>query len=87
MLKVSMPRVSRLELTLDLVEPRVIGSEDVTREPMREQEALPDAVTLVSTTSGAFGAFVQEMSIPAELTECAARHGIEILGPPGALPS
>jgi quercetin dioxygenase-like cupin family protein len=60
-----------------------------------------DAVTLVTTTSGAFGSFVREMSVPAaddgfappgalpgpaELTECAARHGIEILGPPGALP-
>lgn len=61
-----------------------------------------DATWLVTTTSDAFGEFVREMSVPAEaegyappellpgpgeLTECAARHGIEILGPPGALPS
>jgi mannose-6-phosphate isomerase-like protein (cupin superfamily) len=57
---------------------------------------------LAATTSGEFAAFVEETSMPAEgdgfapegvlpgpagLTEAAARHGIEILGPPGALPA
>jgi mannose-6-phosphate isomerase-like protein (cupin superfamily) len=57
---------------------------------------------LVATTSGDFASFVREMSIPAEdegfappsllpapseLAEAAARHGIEILGPPGMLPA
>lgn len=56
---------------------------------------------LVATTDGGFAAFVEEMSVPAEhdgyappglmpspaaLGEAAARHGIEILGPPGLLP-
>jgi quercetin dioxygenase-like cupin family protein len=56
---------------------------------------------LVSTTSGAFAGFVAEVSMPAEgdgyapveslpapevLSAAAARAGIEILGPPGALP-
>ena len=56
---------------------------------------------LVATTSGDFAAFVAETSVPAtadgyategvvpgppELTAAGARHGIEILGPPGMLP-
>jgi mannose-6-phosphate isomerase-like protein (cupin superfamily) len=56
---------------------------------------------LVATTSGAFADFVAEVSVPAEgdgyppeealpdpavLTAAAARAGIEILGPPGAMP-
>jgi homogentisate 1,2-dioxygenase len=61
-----------------------------------------DATWLVATTSNAFGEFVREMSVPAEtdgyappellpgpdeLAAAAGRHGIEILGPPGALPN
>jgi mannose-6-phosphate isomerase-like protein (cupin superfamily) len=56
---------------------------------------------LVSTTSGQFAAFVAEVSSPADgdgyappdtipdpgvLAAAAARAGIEVLGPPGALP-
>jgi mannose-6-phosphate isomerase-like protein (cupin superfamily) len=56
---------------------------------------------VVSTTTGGFASFVHEMSVPAErdgfapielmpspeaLGEAAARRGIELLGPPGALP-
>jgi quercetin dioxygenase-like cupin family protein len=61
-----------------------------------------DARFLVAATSGAFASFVEETSVPAEsegyapldrlpspqeLTEAAARRGIEILGPPGMLPA
>jgi quercetin dioxygenase-like cupin family protein len=61
-----------------------------------------DARVLVSTTSGDFAAFVGELSAPAdgdgyapegvlpgppELVAAGARHGIEVLGPPGTLPS
>jgi mannose-6-phosphate isomerase-like protein (cupin superfamily) len=56
---------------------------------------------LVSTTSGGFAAFVEEVSIPADgdgyapeelipdpetLAAAAARNGIEVTGPPGTLP-
>jgi mannose-6-phosphate isomerase-like protein (cupin superfamily) len=56
---------------------------------------------LVATTSGEFAAFVAEVSVPAvgdgyasagvlptaaDLAAAAARAGIEVLGPPGALP-
>jgi mannose-6-phosphate isomerase-like protein (cupin superfamily) len=56
---------------------------------------------LVSSNSGGFAGFIGETSVPAEtdgfapagsmiepamLSEAAARWGIEILGPPGALP-
>jgi quercetin dioxygenase-like cupin family protein len=65
-------------------------------------ESEDGAEVLVATTSGGFAAFVAETSVPAEgdgfalpdvlpappeLAAAAARHGIEILGPPGALPS
>lgn len=64
-------------------------------------ESEEDARVLVATTSGAFAAFVGEMSVPVdgdgyapegvlpappELVAAGARHGIEVLGPPGALP-
>lgn len=57
---------------------------------------------LAATTSGGFAAFVAETSVPAEaggyapdgvlpapeeLVAAAARHGIEVLGPPGATPA
>ncbi len=57
---------------------------------------------LVATNSGGFAAFVAEVSLPAEddgyataevlptpadLAAAGARAGIEVLGPPGALPS
>jgi mannose-6-phosphate isomerase-like protein (cupin superfamily) len=65
-------------------------------------ESGEDARVLVATTSGEFAGFVGETSLPAEgdgyapaevlpappeLVAVAARHGIEVLGPPGALPS
>lgn len=61
-----------------------------------------DATVLVSTTSRAFGDFVLETSVaadddgpapdgvlpaPAELAAAGARHGIDVLGPPGTLPA
>ncbi|HET7046449.1 MAG TPA: cupin domain-containing protein [Gaiellaceae bacterium] len=57
---------------------------------------------LAATTSGEFAAFVEETSLPAdgdgyapegvlpappELVAAGARHGIEVLGPPGMLPN
>lgn len=57
---------------------------------------------LVATTSGDFAAFVGEMSLPAEsddyappgalpgppeLAAAGARHGIEVLAPPGTMPA
>jgi mannose-6-phosphate isomerase-like protein (cupin superfamily) len=57
---------------------------------------------LVTTTGGGFAAFVEESSVPAQnggyapaeampapetLAAAAARHRIELLGPPGALPA
>jgi mannose-6-phosphate isomerase-like protein (cupin superfamily) len=57
---------------------------------------------LVATTSGGFAAFVAEMAVPADgdgyapaevlpapadLAAASARAGIEVLGPPGALPN
>jgi mannose-6-phosphate isomerase-like protein (cupin superfamily) len=65
-------------------------------------ESEDGAEVLVASTSGGFAAFVAEMSVPAEgdgfapdammpappdLAGAAARHGIELLGPPGTLPS
>jgi quercetin dioxygenase-like cupin family protein len=57
---------------------------------------------LVVSAPAGFAGFIEEMSVPAErdalpvlsgppdivrLTEVAARHGIEFVGPPGALPA
>jgi mannose-6-phosphate isomerase-like protein (cupin superfamily) len=65
-------------------------------------ESEEDARWLVTTSAGEFAAFVAETSAPAAnggyapleempapetLAAAAARHGIEILGPPGALPA
>jgi mannose-6-phosphate isomerase-like protein (cupin superfamily) len=65
-------------------------------------ESEDGAEILVAATSGAFAAFVAETSVPAEgdgfapdgilpappeLAAAASRHGIELLGPPGTLPS
>lgn len=64
-------------------------------------ESEEGACVLVASTSGAFASFVEETSVPAtgegyapegvlpeppELVAAGARHGIEILGPPGTLP-
>jgi mannose-6-phosphate isomerase-like protein (cupin superfamily) len=64
-------------------------------------ESEDGAKWLVATTSGAFAAFVAEVSVPAEgdgyapetaipapadLAAAAERAGIEVLGPPGTLP-
>jgi mannose-6-phosphate isomerase-like protein (cupin superfamily) len=65
-------------------------------------ESADGAHWLVSTNSGGFAAFVDVVSVPAEgdgyappealpapadLAAAAARFGIEVLGPPGALPN
>ncbi|MBV8256588.1 MAG: cupin domain-containing protein [Actinobacteria bacterium] len=65
-------------------------------------ESAEDARWLVTTSDGEFAAFVAETSSPAEnggyapveampapeaLAAAGARHGIVILGPPGALPA
>jgi quercetin dioxygenase-like cupin family protein len=64
-------------------------------------ESDEEATWIVATTNGEFAAFVAEASVPAEtdgyapellvpleeIGAAAARHSIELLGPPGTLPS